>query len=125
MKRGYERTQRIADLIQKSLAQILLEEMTDDSFRLVTITGVNVSRDLSYAKVFVSVLKDDPEQVKQMVDLLNDSSKAIRYSLARAVNLRVVPQLKFVYDESTVRGYRISKLINSAMSKTDKKPDKE
>lgn len=125
MKRGYERSQRVADLIQKSLAQIILEEMADDSFRLVTITGVSVSRDLSYAKVFISVLKDDPEQIKQMIDVLNDSSKALRYSLAQAVDLRIVPQLKFVYDESTVRGFRISKLINSAMSKTDKKTDKE
>lgn len=118
-RRGYDRTQRVADLIQKALATILLQEMTDDRFRLVTITSVNVSRDLSYAKVFVSVLMDDAGKIKDTVTALNRSAKSLRYSLAREVKLRIAPELKFVYDEATAHGFRISLLIDEAIKKSD------
>src|SRR5690348_12819454 len=113
MKRGYERTQRVADLIQKALAQLLLQDMSDDRFRLVTITGVNVSKDLSYAKIYVSVLMDDKDKIKATVDALNRAAKPLRYQLAKEVLLRVVPELKFVYDEATAHGFHISTLIDS------------
>jgi len=121
MKRGFERTQRVADLIQKSLAQLLLQDMSDDRFRLVTITSVTVSRDLSYAKIYVSVLMDDELKIKQTVEALNRASKSLRYHLAHIVDLRIVPELKFVYDESTARGFHISTLIDSAIKKSEKK----
>lgn len=120
MKRGYDRSQRVADLLQKTLAQMLLQDMSDDRFRLVTITSVVVTRDLSYAKIYVSVLLDDVDKIKQTVSALNRASKALRYQLARAVKLRIAPELKFVYDESTAHGFRLSLLIDSAVKKTDK-----
>lgn len=120
MKRGYERRERVADLIQKTLAQMLLQDMSDDRFHLVTITGVNVTRDLSYAKVYISVLMDDEDKITATVAALNQAAKTLRYNLAHAVDLRIVPELKFVYDESTARGFRISSLIDSA-TKKDKK----
>ena len=119
-RRGFDRTQRVADLIQKALAQMLLQDMSDDRFRLVTITDVTVSRDFSYAKVYVSVLMEE-DKINPIVDALNKASKTLRYHLAHAVDLRVVPELKFVYDESTARGFKISTLIDSAVSKSDKK----
>ena len=121
-RRGFDRTQRVADLIQKALAQMLLQDMSDDRFRFVTITSVTVTRDLSYAKVYVSVLTD--EEPKQLVDALNRAAKSIRYNLAHAVDLRVVPELKFVYDESTARGFKLSNLIDSAVKKSEKKKEK-
>jgi ribosome-binding factor A len=120
MKRGFERTQRVADLLHKTLAQMLLQDMSDDRFRLVTVTEVTVTRDLSYAKVYVSVLLEDESKIKQTVDALNRAAKSLRYNLAHAVDLRVVPELKFVYDESTARGFQISSLIDSAVKKSDK-----
>jgi ribosome-binding factor A len=117
-KRGYDRTQRVADLIQKALAQILPQEMVDDRFRFVTITSVTVSRDLSYAKVYVTVLLDEADKIKQTVVELNRNAKALRYSLAREVDLRVMPELRFVYDESTAHGFRLSNLIDSAVKKS-------
>ena len=118
-RRGFDRTQRIADLIQKALAQLLLQEM-DEKLRLVTVLSVTVSKDLSYAKVYVSVLLDDDKEIKNIVTNLNRSAKSIRYHLARMVELRVMPELKFVYDESTARGFRISSLIEDAIKKKDK-----
>lgn len=120
-KRGFDRTQRVADLLQKTLAQLLLQDMTDDRFRLVTITSVSVTRDLSYAKVYVSVLLDEEDKIKQTVVALNRAAKSLRYLLAKEVELRIVPELKFVYDESTAHGFRISTLIDSAVKKLDKK----
>lgn len=118
-KRGFDRTQRVNDLIQKALAQILLQE-PDSRFRLVTVTSVTVSRDLSYAKVYVSVLMDEEEQIKQTIIALNRSAKSLRYNLAREVLMRVIPELKFVYDESTANGFKLSMLIDSAVKKADK-----
>lgn len=121
MKRGFERTQRIADLIQKALAPMLLQYVEDDRFSLVTITGVTVTRDIGYAKVYVSVLLEDEAEIKDILKSLNHEAKALRYNLAHAVDLRVVPELKFIYDSSTASGFRISSLIDSAMTKSDKK----
>jgi ribosome-binding factor A len=120
MKRGYERTQRVADLIQKSLAQLLLQE-NDERFRLVTVTSVTVSKDLSYAKIYVSMLFDEADKIKEVVQALNRVAKPLRYNLAHRVKLRIVPELRFVYDESTAHGFRISSLIDSAVKKSDKK----
>lgn len=121
MKRGFDRAQRVGDLIQKELAQMLLTDMTDDRFRLVTVISVSVSKDLSYAKVYVSVLNDDEQKIKDIVMALNHAAKSLRYNLAKAVDLRIVPELKFVYDETTLRGFRISSLINDAVKKSNKK----
>ncbi len=121
MKRGFERSQRVADLIQKSLAQMLLQDMSDDRFHLVTVTSVTVSRDLSYAKVYVSVLMDEEDNIKKTVEALNRAAKSLRYNLAREIDLRIIPELKFVYDESTAHGFRISTLIDSAVKKSEKK----
>jgi len=114
VRRGFNRTERIADLIQKALARILLEEMDDTRFRFVTITAVNVSKDISYAKVYVTLLLEDLEKIKLIIQALNRAANKMRYHLAQDVDLRIVPELKFVYDESTTQGFTISQLINAA-----------
>lgn len=120
MKRGFNRAQRVGDLIQKSLAQILLTSMPDERFHLVTVTGVTLSRDLSYAKVYVSVLLEDKDEILKTMKALNRAAKHIRYQLAKDVILRIVPELKFIYDESTFRGFEISRLLDSALDKNNK-----
>jgi ribosome-binding factor A len=120
MRRGYDRTQRVGDMIQKALAQILIYE-ADERMRLATITSVVVSRDLSYAKIYVSVLSDDPKQIKEVVAALNANMKSFRYQLVKEVELRIAPELKFVYDESTAHGFRLSNLIDEAVKKSDGK----
>ena len=120
MKRPYDRTERINDLIQKALAPIVQHDANDSRFNLVTIMGVSVSRDLSFAKVCVSVLLDDAEQVKDVLKSLNRHVKSFRYSLAKEVKLRVMPELRFVFDESTSHGFHISSLIDAAVKKSSK-----
>lgn len=120
MKKSFDRTERVAALIRQSLAQIVQHEMSDDRFRLVTITDVTVSRDMSYAKVYVTVMNDDETQIRDIVAALNRAAKPMRFSLARAVDLRVMPELKFVFDESTARGFHLSTLIDTAVKKEKK-----
>src|SRR5579872_1949324 len=108
MKRRFDRTERVADLIQKTLATLLIQDVTDQRFSLVTITGVTVSRDLSYAKVYVSVLSDDATQIKEVIQALNRSAKNLRYSMTKEIKLRISPELKFVFDDSTAHGFHIS-----------------
>jgi ribosome-binding factor A len=120
MKRRFDRTARVADLIQKALATILSQDMSDSRFGLVTITSVTVSKDLSYAKVYVSVLIDDESKIKEVVKALNRSAKALRFSLAKEVKLRIMPELKFVFDDATAHGFHISSLIDAALKKGTK-----
>lgn len=120
MKKGYDRSHRVADLLQKTLAPMIVQEMNDSRFRLLTVTGVTLSRDLSFAKVYVSVMVDDAEQIHEMVKALNENSKTIRYQMAKQVDLRIVPDLKFIYDESIVHGVHMDQLIHDAIKKEQK-----
>lgn len=115
MTKGYKREQRFNDLIQSALADIIQKEAKDFRFGMITITGVSVSHDLAFAKVFVSVLEED--KATETLAALNNAAKYLRYSLANAVELRATPELKFIYDDSSVRGSRISSLINDALKK--------
>jgi ribosome-binding factor A len=121
MKRRFDRAARVGDLIQKALAIIIQQDDMDSRFNLVTVLGVDVSRDLSYAKVHVSVLLDDTAKIKEVISALNRSAKSFRFALAKAVKLRVVPELRFAFDDSTQQGFHISNLIDAAVKKTEEK----
>ena|SRR5580692_3943872 len=118
MAKGYKRSQRVADLIQTALAEILQQDAKDLRLGIITVTSVDVAHDLSFAKVFVSVLED--EKAVETIKALNRAAKYLRYSSANAVELRITPELRFVYDDSAVRGSRISSLINDALKDNDK-----
>jgi ribosome-binding factor A len=111
------RMERIANLVQETLAGILLTESEDSRFLMVTITSVGLARDMSTAKVFVSIL--DENKVEETIAALNKASKYLRFALAKSkIEMRVIPELKFVYDDSTARGNRISSLLNTALKNT-------
>ena len=115
------RMQRLSALIQNTLAQIIHQEMEDIHSNMVTITSVGLAKDLSNAKVFVSVWDDS--KAAKVVEELNENSKFLRSELAHAVKLRVTPDLKFVYDDSIVRGHHVSSLIHEAFKKNKIKND--
>ncbi|EGG99855.1 Ribosome-binding factor A [gamma proteobacterium IMCC2047] len=112
------RRQRVADQIQKELAGLIQREMKDPRLGMVTVSAVDVSRDLAYADVFITMLgKDDAEARQQTLDILGRGAGFLRGKLARAMRLRIVPALRFRYDESIERGARLSSLIEDARKK--------
>ncbi|MFT8212098.1 MAG: 30S ribosome-binding factor RbfA [Symbiopectobacterium sp.] len=116
MAREFSRTQRVAQEMQKEIAIILQREVKDPRVGMATVSGVEVSRDLAYAKVFVTFLNDnEPEQVKNGVKALQDASGFIRVLLGKAMRLRVVPELTFAYDNSLVEGMRMSNLVTNVL----------
>ncbi|NKI72935.1 30S ribosome-binding factor RbfA [Dickeya sp. CFBP 2040] len=118
MAKEFSRTQRVAQEMQKEIAIIIQREVKDPRVGMATVSGVDVSRDLAYAKVFVTFLNDnDPEQVKTGIKALQDASGFIRMLLGKAMRLRVVPELTFSYDNSLVEGMRMSNLVTSIVKR--------
>lgn len=118
MAKEYSRTQRIGDQMQRELALLIQREIKDPRLGLVTITGVDVARDLSHAKVFITVMgqDDNAEVIKQNTGILNDAAGFLRMHLGKAMKLRTVPQLHFSYDASIRRGAELSALIERAVA---------
>lgn len=124
MAREFSRTRRVGEQIQRELAQLIQQELKDPRIGMVTVSAVEVSRDLAYAKVYISTL--NPEQdLDQTLKVLRRASGFLRRELGRRMLLRIVPELRFVYDESIERGSRLNSLIEEAISKDRKKSDTE
>ena len=121
MAREFSRTQRVGEQIQRELGTLLQREVKDPRVGFVTCTAVEVSRDFAYAKVFVTFLgkEDDAAKIKETLQVLNKASGFLRTLLAKIIQIRTVPQLRFVYDESVINGQRIQNLINKAVTEDD------
>ena len=113
MSREFPRASRLADQIQRDLSETIRSELKDPRVGLITITAVEVSRDLSHARVFVSALAS-AEAMEETLDALRHAAGVLRSRLAHSLTSRTVPELQFVYDESVERGARLSRLIDEA-----------
>jgi ribosome-binding factor A len=122
VKRHSQRAQRVAEQIQRELAALLREEVKDPRVGRVTITAVEVSADLSHAKVFVTHLAGR-EHADEAVRALQHTAGFLRSGLSHRMQLYSVPELHFAYDDSIESGMRISQLIDEAVA-TDRKPDR-
>lgn len=110
MSNDFKRSDRIAEMIQRKLSQIIQQEIKDPRKpAFVTISSVKVAADLGHAKVYFTVLDSD---IAETTAILNASARFLRSALARTIKLRTVPQLHFVYDESIEYGRRLSRLID-------------
>ncbi len=118
MAREFSRTQRVAEQLQRDLAQLIQQEVKDPRLGLVTVNGVKISKDLSYADVYVTILGSDEsdEQISTSVKILNRAAGFLRGRAAKMIKLRVMPQLRFHYDASVSRGNYLSSLINKAVA---------
>jgi len=113
MPNDYKRTDRIDSSIQKALAIIVRDEMKDPRLGMITIQAVHTVRDLSQAKVYFTMLPDGDR--KQAQKILQHASGFIRHALGKAVQLRNVPELHFVYDTSIEEGSRLQSLIEETV----------
>ena len=122
MKRSSPRARRVADEIQRELAQLLRDEVKDPRVGRSRSPQVEVSADLSHAKVFVTHLAG--REHADAVAALQRTAGFLRSALSHRLNLYSVPQLHFVYDDSIESGMRLSQLIDDAIA-ADRKLDSE
>ena len=115
MKRSSGRPQKLGDLIQRELSDLIRLELRDPRVGMVTITSVDVSPDLSHAKVFFTLL--DKDKLAETRAGLTRSAGFLRSQLAKRIKLYTTPGLRFEYDESVERGDHLSRLIDSAVGK--------
>jgi ribosome-binding factor A len=107
------RPQKIADLMQRELSELLQREVRDPRVGMVTLTSVDVSPDLSHAKVFFTILNS--EKKDETTKGLQRAASFLRSQLSRRLSMYTTPELRFVYDESVERGDRLSRLIDSVI----------
>ena len=119
MPRDYGRNRRVADQIQRELAKYIQREMSDSPLRFVTVSAVDVSPDLTNAKVYVTNLLDEVNK-EQVTSALNERAGHFRHLLSKVLTLRSAPKLSFVFDVSVQRGSRLSALIDS-LNKDERK----
>lgn len=117
MAKEFKRTSRVGDFLKQELAGLIQRELRDPRIGMVSVTGVEVSRDLSHAKVFATVFgKDSAEEAAESMAALNHAAGFLRSQIAKISNARTTPKLHFVFDASIGRGARMSKLIDDAVA---------
>ena len=122
MQKDSNRPRRVAELIRRELAMLIPRELDDPHAHQITITGAEVSRDMSSARIYFSLLSGSVE-AKQTAKSLNRAAGFLRHALMERVSLRSVPALRFYFDESVERGARIDSLIERAIAE-DKQHEK-
>ena len=117
MSAEFSRSQRLGEQIQRDLALLIQRELKDPRVGMVTVSFVELSRDLSYADINVTVLvpQDLDEKIIESLNILNEAASFLRMELGKGLKLRKVPHLRFHYDDSLKRGARINKLIHEAL----------
>src|SRR5690606_10875815 len=113
MPRTSKRLDRISDQLKQELAVLIQGELRDPRLGMVSVMDVKVSRDLAHADVYVTTMGAEQDQA---VAIMNNASGYLRSMLAKNLNLRVTPRLKFIYDESIERGRHLSALIDVAVA---------
>jgi ribosome-binding factor A len=117
MPKEYARTQRVADYLQRELAALIQHEVRDPRVGMVSVTGVDVSRDLGHARVYYTVMGiESSEDAAESTEALNKAAGFLRGHLSRDSNMRSVPQLRFYFDSSVGRGRDLEDLIQRAAS---------
>ena len=111
--REFNRSERVAGQLRRDLARLIQQEIKDPAVGFVSLSDVEVTRDLAHAKVFITVF--DPDKAKESLKALRRASAFLRRRLGQELRLRHVPELHFVHDDSVERGSHIDELIARAL----------
>lgn len=117
MPAEYSRTERLGEQIKRDLALLIQRGLKDPRLGMVTVNFCDLSKDLSYADVNVTVFvsDDSDDKIVQSLTVLNEAAPFLRMELGRGLKVRKVPYLRFHYDDSLKRGTRINELIHEAL----------
>lgn len=124
MTRSNFRIERVNELIKEVLSELVLTEIKDPRIGLVTITGVRVTNDLSSAKVLFSVMGDEAQRVETL-KRLKAASPFLRRVLVRHMDVRVAPELRWSYDDSLDRAFRIEQMLRDTGTAATPEPKPE
>ncbi len=123
MPREFSRGRKVADLIQRELAILIQREVKDPRIGMVTVNEASVSRDLAFADIYFTVLP--AENTGEVEEILNQAGGFLRSELAKTLNTRTTPRLRFHYDATIENGARLSQAIDAARARDRDEPDDE
>lgn len=108
------RPSRVGDSLQRIISTIIRDDFNDPELGMITVSAVDVTSDLSFAKIYITVLED--EKLQNTLNVLNDAAGFIRGKLGKQMTLRTVPKIKFIHDDTLEAGNRMESLLNSVKS---------
>ncbi len=123
MPREFSRTRRVSEQVQRELSVLIREEISDPRLGMVSVSGVEISRDLAHAKVYFSTL-GGADEAEQSLRVLSGAAGYLRRLLGQRLIMRAVPQLHFKPDHSLEQGARLSALIDKAV-KSDRQDNED
>lgn len=112
MAKEFPRSRRMAEQIRRELDEVIREDVDDPRVGSVTLSEVQVSRDLGQAEIYISVLGAEAEEVRACVEVLNQAHGFLRSRVARKIRVKRMPQLRFVHDTAFDRAARLSAIID-------------
>lgn len=122
MSKEFSRVDRLSQHMKKEMAVILQREIKDPRLHtMITVSDVEVSRDLSHAKVFVTFLGLADDKVEENLKILNDAAGFVRSLIGKRIQTRIVPHIRFAFDESLNEGIRMANLVSSARAEDDRR----
>ena len=110
MKSAYQRSDRVADTIRREVSNILFREVKDPRLSFITITSVDLGRDLRNAKIYYTSLKES-EELEEIKKSLDKATGFVQRKLGKRVHLRYLPQLSFIYDASLKYGSHMDSIL--------------
>lgn len=122
MTKEYERARRVASQLQRELAVLIRDELKDPRLGWVTVDDVDVSRDLSVAKVYVSTLEES--QLEATLEALKSAAPFLRRELGKILRLRFIPELRFYRDTAIESGLRMTRLLDRIAEQEGRKDSK-
>jgi ribosome-binding factor A len=120
-KKGFQRSDRVAEQVRRDLADLIRTELKDPRVGMVSLTAVELTPDYAHAKVFFATLND--EHLEEVEKGLKRAAGFLRRELGRRIHIHTLPELHFVYDNSIERGASMSALIERANALSDLTPE--
>ncbi len=117
MDKNFSRTDRVAQQVQQEIAMILQRDFKDPRIGWVTVSEVEVTKDLAYVSVFVTFFGKEDEEITKALEILNNANGFFRMEIGKRMRLRIVPEIKFIYDDSLVTGIKMSNKVDEAINK--------
>lgn len=117
MQRDFSRTDRVAQQVQQEIAMILQRDFKDPRVGWTTVSAVEVSKDLAYVTVYVTFFGKEGDEITETIEILNKAGGYFRSEIGKRMRLRIVPEVKFAYDNSLVTGIEMSKKVDEAINK--------